>query len=122
MLANVSQPQIGASGAVVAVIAILVACVAAGGIIANVVVLTPSGITYHERFRTRMIEWESVESIGVARLPGVLPWSILIIETRPLGSVRIKNVAGSGRFVGRIAAEFEEFRAKLNCDPSPKKS
>lgn len=63
---------------VVAAIAILVACYAARilsrackNTFQSAVVLSPSGITYHQGFRAKMIEWDSVEDIGVARGPGV---------------------------------------------------
>jgi hypothetical protein len=115
MLASVRQPQVGVSGAVVAAIVILISCLMAGVIISNVVVLAPSGLTYHQGFKAKLIEWESVESFEAARLPGLLPWSVLVVEIRPLGAVRIKNISGSSRYVRRIVAELESYRAQMSA-------
>ena len=106
-LANSKQPQVGVSGIVMGVLSVLISCLMAGIIISNVVVLAPSGLTYHQGFKAKLIEWESVESFEAARLPGLLPWSVLVVEIHPLGAVRIKNIAGSSRYVRRIVAELE---------------
>jgi len=117
-LANAKQPQVGVSGVVMGVIFLLGACYFSAFVIFNVVILAPIGLTYHQGFRAKLIEWESVESFRVAPLRGLLPWSVLVVEIRPLGAVSIRNIAGTRRYVQRIVAEFESYRTQLNSASS----
>lgn len=106
----------GVSALVAGSLLIALACAAGGASITNVVVLTPEGITWRYNFRRKTIPWETVESFRVSPAPG-MAWSSVTVELRPLGKARISSITGTRRYIRRVIAEFEAYRAHLAAYP-----
>lgn len=64
-----------------------------------------------QTFRRTTIPWDAVESFKVAPVPRNRAWRTIEVELRPLGHAYLSTVAGSARYIQRIIAEFEEYRA-----------
>jgi hypothetical protein len=92
---------------------IAAACWGGGISWTNGVLLTPEGIVKRLTFRRTTISWDTIESFSVARVPRNQAWHTVQVELRPLGYAFLIPLAGSKRYIQRIIAEFEEYRAKL---------
>ncbi len=117
-LSALAEPwrQVGVGGAIVAVLAGGVGCLAGALALTNHVTLTPAEISYRSNLRSGTIPWASVESFRVGQAPGRGFWSCVVAEVRQRGSVRLP-VAGTQRYVRETIAEFETYRAGLSGQP-----
>lgn len=101
---NVAEHVIGG-------VAIAVACWTGGIVWTNGVLLTPEGIVKRQTFRRTTIPWAAVQSFKMAPVPRNRAWRTVQVELRPLGYAYLTTVAGSARYIQRVIAEFEEYRA-----------
>ena len=117
-LSVLTQPshRVGVGGVILAVLAGGVGCVGAALRLTTNVTLTPLEISYRYNFRRRAIPWASVESFRVAPAPGWGNWSCVVVDMRLRGGVRLP-VVGTRRYVRRIMAELEAYRAGLAALP-----
>lgn len=81
--------------------------------ITSMVKLTPAGIAHRRNFRLQTIPWESVKSFRIAPVPQTPFWSTVLVEMRPTGDCYLISVSGSRRYIERVIADFEDYRAKL---------
>jgi hypothetical protein len=109
----------GAGGIVIGILVAALACTLAASVITNMVTLTPDGITWRHNLRRKKIPWASVESFRVSRAPGMGNWSCLTADLKWQGSVQIKAIAGTRRYVELTLSEFEAFRAQLSPAAQP---
>jgi hypothetical protein len=93
--------------------AIAAACWGGGISWTNGVLLTPEGIVKRQTFRRTTISWDAIESFSATKVPRNQAWHTVLVELRPLGYAYLTPLAGSKRYIQRIIAEFEEYRAKL---------
>lgn len=103
---NVAEHVIGGFG-------IVVACCVGALAWTNGVWLTPEGIVKRQTFKRTTIPWATVGSFKVAPVPRNQLWRTIQVELRPLGYSYLTTVAGSERYIQRLIAEFEEYRAEL---------
>jgi hypothetical protein len=92
---------------------IAAACWGGGISWTNGVLLTPEGIVKRQTFRRTTIPWDAVGSFGVAPVPRNQAWHTVQVELRPLGHAYLTPVAGSKRYIQRVIAEFDAYRAQL---------
>ena len=119
-LSALTEPlhQVGVGGVIVAILAGAIGCVGAALRLTVDVTLTPVEISYRYNFRRRAIPWASVESFRLGRAPGS-SWSCVVVDVRVGDTVRGVRVPVSGtrRYVSRVIAEFEAYRAGLGAQP-----
>lgn len=89
-------------------------CMLAVQIFTSYVELTPAGLTYRFNFRRKVIPWASIDSLRVSRGPGTGPWSGLVVERRWDKPILVGSIVGTRRYVGRIIAEIDTYRAQLD--------
>jgi hypothetical protein len=94
---------------------IVFACLGVGVVISNGVVLTSAGITCRHEFRRKTIAWEAVTSFRVSPMPGIVPWSTMVVDLQPSGVVRIASIVGTRRYVRQVMSEFEAFRVQYSA-------
>lgn len=115
-LSLLTQPlhRVGVGDVIVAVLTAGVGCTGAALRLTVDVTLMPEGISYRYNFRRRAIPWGSVEWFRVGSAPGWGSWSCVVVGLRMGESVRLP-IAGTRRYVLRIVAEFEAYRAGLGA-------
>jgi len=115
-LSVLTQPwqRVGVGGVIMAILAFGVGFGGAALRLTVDVTLTPAEISYRYNFRRRAIPWTSVESFRVGSAPGSGSWPCVVVDVRPTGSARLP-VAGTQRYVRRMIAEFEAYRAALGA-------
>lgn len=91
---------------------IAAACWGGGISWTNGVMLTREGIVGRQTYRRTTIPWDAVGSFKVAPVPRHQAWRTVRVELRPLGHAYLP-VAGSRRYILRVIAEFEAYRAQL---------
>jgi hypothetical protein len=82
------------------------------GVVTTVTEMTRAGLTFRYNLRRKTIPWASVEAFRVARGRGTGLWWSLMVEVRGSEPVLVGSVVGTQRYVRRVIAEMEEFRAK----------
>jgi hypothetical protein len=88
------------------------AFLAAAGV-TSMVRLTPTGVVHRRRFRSQTVPWDSIESFSVAPIPETPAWSAVLVGLRPAGYLYLTSASGSKRYIRRLIADFEGYRAKL---------
>lgn len=107
-----SRSDVGAT--VVGAFAMAIAGLAAALVATTLAELTPAGLAYRFNFRHRMIPWASIESFRIDRGPGTGPWWGLVVERRWDRPVLVGSIVGSRRYVARVIADIEAYRAQLD--------
>jgi hypothetical protein len=103
----------GLGESVVGGLAVVFACIAVGYVFTSYAELTPAGLAYRFNFRRKMIPWASIESFRASRGPGTGVLLDLMVERRCDRPVLVRSIAGTRRYVERVIADIEAYRAQL---------
>ena len=115
-LSALAEPwhRVGVWGVITSVAAGGIGCITAALRLTVDVTLTPVEISYRYNFRRRTIPWASVEAFRVGRTLQRVSWPCVVVHVRSGGRVRLP-LAGRRRYVIRMIAEFETYRAQLGA-------